>query len=121
MADSDDLALQRTFLAHERTVMAWVRTATSLISFGFGIYKFFQYLSESSGPRPDRFFGPREFALIMIALGVLALAMAAYQYKQNLKLLEQRFGAKYRSLAGSLAVLVSIMAFGLLAVVWLHK
>ena len=37
------LALDRTHLAHERTLMAWVRTATSLISFGFTIYKFFSF------------------------------------------------------------------------------
>ena len=36
------LALDRTWLAHERTMLAWVRTAASLISFGFTIYKFFQ-------------------------------------------------------------------------------
>ena len=35
------LAFERTFLAHERTQKAWVRTALSLISFGFGIAKFF--------------------------------------------------------------------------------
>ena len=28
-------------VALDRTLMAWVRTATSLISFGFTIYKFF--------------------------------------------------------------------------------
>jgi putative membrane protein len=37
------LAVDRTWLAHERTLMAWVRTATSMISFGFTIYKFFQF------------------------------------------------------------------------------
>ena len=36
------LAVDRTWLAHERTMLAWVRTAASLISFGFTIYKFFQ-------------------------------------------------------------------------------
>ena len=30
--------------------MAWVRTATSLISFGFTIFKFFQFLRED---RPE--------------------------------------------------------------------
>jgi len=29
------LALDRTRVAHERTLMAWTGTATSLISFGF--------------------------------------------------------------------------------------
>ena len=37
------LAADRTWLADERTLMAWIRTATSLISFGFTIYKFFEF------------------------------------------------------------------------------
>ena len=54
MVDSADLpaatrlAVDRTRLAYERTLMAWTRTATSLISFGFTIYKFFEYLREGS-------------------------------------------------------------------------
>jgi hypothetical protein len=34
---ASNLAVDRTRLAHERTMLAWVRTATSLITFGFGI------------------------------------------------------------------------------------
>lgn len=34
----DILALDRNKLAAERTLMAWVRTALSLITFGFTIY-----------------------------------------------------------------------------------
>jgi putative membrane protein len=37
---SDILALDRTRMAAERTLMAWVRTALSMIGFGFTIYKF---------------------------------------------------------------------------------
>ncbi len=47
LPDSTALAVERTRLAHERTLMAWVRTSVSLISFGFTIYKFFEYLRES--------------------------------------------------------------------------
>jgi putative membrane protein len=47
LPDATQLAVERTTLAHERTLMAWVRTSVSLISFGFTIYKFFQYLRES--------------------------------------------------------------------------
>ena len=41
--DATQLALDRTWLAHERTLMAWIRTSVSMISFGFTIYKFFQF------------------------------------------------------------------------------
>ncbi len=42
----DKLALRRTALAEERTLMAATRTSVSLISFGFTISKFFQQLRE---------------------------------------------------------------------------
>jgi len=38
-SESPLLAVDRTRLAHERTLMARVRTATSMISFGFSIAK----------------------------------------------------------------------------------
>ena len=46
-ATSGELAMDRTLLARERPLMAWIRTAFSMISFGFAIFKFFQYLGES--------------------------------------------------------------------------
>jgi hypothetical protein len=36
------LAFERTRGAYERTLMAWVSTGASLITFGFAAYKFFQ-------------------------------------------------------------------------------
>ena len=46
--DATKLALERTFLAYERTLMAWTRTSVSLISFGFTLFKFFQYMVEQN-------------------------------------------------------------------------
>lgn len=78
---STELALDRTYLAHDRTLMAWVRTATSLISFGFTIYKFFQYLREQEGGRTVKGpVGPREFALLMICIGLVSLLLATIQH-----------------------------------------
>ncbi|HSE46288.1 MAG TPA: DUF202 domain-containing protein [Gemmatimonadales bacterium] len=59
---STPLAVDRTRLAHERTRMAWVRRASSLISFGLTIYKFFQFeLSKEDVHRATSHFGPRRF------------------------------------------------------------
>ena len=52
--DQLTLALERTYLANERTLMAWIRTATSLITFGFTLYKFFEYLHETDPARVTR-------------------------------------------------------------------
>ena len=44
----DCLALDRSRLASERTLMAWVRTAMSMVTFGFTIYKFLRFLQDQS-------------------------------------------------------------------------
>ena len=77
LSDSTRLAVDRTRLAYERTLMAWVRTSVSLISFGFTAYKFLQYVRESSkGSHPERIFGARDFALLMIVMGLLSMVVA---------------------------------------------
>jgi len=119
MASNEELALHRTFLAHERTLMAWIRTSVSLISFGFTIYKFFQYLSEEIPFQRKTYFGPREFAESMIGLGVLSLAMAVIDYRHTRKILGLD-EVKYRSLAGKLASIVFIFGLALLVAVLLR-
>jgi putative membrane protein len=77
---STELAWARTNLAYERTLMAWVRTATSLITFGFTVFKFFQFeAGRSAAPRVQLLLGPRGFAIVMISIGLVALALAAIQ------------------------------------------
>jgi|HubBroStandDraft_6_1064221.scaffolds.fasta_scaffold06616_4 putative membrane protein len=105
---SDELALDRTRLAHERTMMAWIRTSASMISFGFGIYKFFDYFK---GDRPvtQGIVTPRRFAIFLIATGLIVLAGAAVQNWSELSRL-RRAGARVpRSLAGGIAILMSII------------
>ena len=67
--------------------MAWIRTALSMIGFGFTIYKFFQYQAEEIAAlgnirRPQ---APRNLGLSLIALGTLALAAATWQHRKFLK------------------------------------
>jgi putative membrane protein len=109
---STDLAVDRTRLAHERTLMAWVRTATSLITFGFTIYKFFQFLREK-GEVHNHLLGPREFALLMIGIGLTALFLATVQQRREMKTLRRSYPTVPYSLATVLAALISIL--GILA------
>jgi putative membrane protein len=121
MPSVTDLALRRTFLAYDRTLMAWIRTSVSLISFGFSIYKFFQYLAEAENiSRPYTFFGPRQFALSMIGIGVLALGLAAIDYNRTLKMLREESRTQYRSMTGKLAAIIVCLGLGLLIIVLLH-
>ena len=108
--DSTHLALDRTWLAHERTLMAWVRTATSMISFGFTIYKFFQFEASRGAPIAHGLVSPRDFALIMVSIGLVALVMATIAHRKEVRGLAQELDGR-RSRAQIVAALVSV--FGL--------
>jgi putative membrane protein len=116
------LAIDRTHLAHERTLMAWVRTSTSLISFGFTIYKFFQYMVERGKATEDRLIGPREYALIMIAIGLASLAMATIQHQHSVKVMRAEFGNVVpASMSLIVAGLFSVLGILALLAVLLHR
>ena len=112
---SMDLAVDRTRLAHERTLMAWVRTATSLISFGFTIYKFFEFLHEKGTGEGNRRIGPRAFATVMITIGLAALILATIQNRVELKALRKQFPHMPYSIAIWVAGMVG--ALGVLAII----
>ena len=76
----DILALDRTRMAAERTLMAWVRTALSMISFGFTIYKFLQVLQEQSTLPVVRRQTPRDVGLTLIGIGTFAVIIASVQH-----------------------------------------
>lgn len=71
----------RTRLSLERTLMSWVRTAVSLIGFGFTIVQFFERLGGMEGIEPAmRPQAPRYLGLALIAAGVLSLLISVWQY-----------------------------------------
>lgn len=69
---STKLALERTLLSYERTMLSWIRTATSLITFGFAIYSFHR-IATGGVEQNGRFFGPHEFGLLMVSIGLVSL------------------------------------------------
>ena len=118
------LAVDRTRLAYERTLMAWVRTAASLISFGFTIHKFFQYqLEKGQQTLDDRLIGPREFALIMISIGILSLVVSTLQHRHSLAALRATYGGDVVpfSTATLVAGLFSFLGVLALLAVALHQ
>lgn len=109
-AERNQFAMERTRLAMERTLMAWIRTAVSLISFGFTIYKFFQLLEETRQPPVTGYrLGPQHFGGLMIVIGLLALSLAWFQHRQQMKALRSQFGPLPYSLAGVVAVFVATL------------
>jgi len=102
------LAFERTSMAYDRTLLAWIRTATSLITFGFAFYKFF-HLELHRKLEQGQLVGPREFAVLMISIGLFALAASAIQYRLDRKRLRAQYADIPGSLAGWVAALISIL------------
>jgi putative membrane protein len=123
LSDATAMAVERTRLAHERTLMAWIRTSVSLISFGFTIYKFFQYLHHDAarGIPPEAALNPRRFGMAMICIGLFMLVVATIQHRRNLKHLDIRYGGAPRSLATVVAALVGGIGIVALLIVFLRQ
>jgi putative membrane protein len=96
---SNHFAWLRTRLAIERTFLAWIRTAASLIGFGFTIVQFFQRL-QGMGTINGRTMSqemPRNLGLALIAAGVGSLIISAMQYRGMLRYL---WSASFAQIAG---------------------
>jgi putative membrane protein len=82
------LALQRSFLATERTLMAWIRTSISMIGFGFTLAKLFQSLAWSNvlirGPAGN-VWTAEGAGLLLISLGTFALVVAIFDHDREMK------------------------------------
>src|SRR5271168_3547414 len=91
------LAVERTRVAYERTMLSWIRTGTSLITFGFSVYKFFQIERKPSAQ--DYMLGSQQFGLILVGIGVAALALGTLDYLQNMRKLGPDYTGKPALLA----------------------
>lgn len=81
-----ELAKERNRAAAERTLMAWIRTCLSLISFGFGIERLISILEKT---RIDSEIDPihlsRILGLAFICIGTGAMMLAAIDHQRELK------------------------------------
>ena len=114
LALTSKAALMRTWLAFERTLMAWVRTAVSLITFGFTLFKAFQWAEEHSALREHSILTPRSLALAMVGLGVVALVLATTQNFWQVRKLKQLRG-ELPALSIGVLVAVVFIVVGVLA------
>lgn len=114
---SERMAIQRTLLAYDRTLLAWVRTAVALISFGFTLFKFFQYLGDHGMvPQIRRAIGPAEFSVALIFIGNLALLLATIHYLKARRKMKQLYGEEWTRLTAVLAVIAALFGIGILGV-----
>ena len=80
--------MDRSYLAADRTLMAWIRTALSMISFGFTIGKLGQVIE--SVELKGVLFGHvalmsvQSIAFFLTILGTLSLLVAAFQHRTRM-------------------------------------
>lgn len=109
-----NLPYESSRLSADRTLMSWIRTSLSMISFGFTIFKFFQYLKQSATSYHLPAQRARNFGTALVSLGTILLIFAIVEYILFIRRLDRDSGKKFRiSTASVAATLISLI--GLLA------
>ncbi|MFM9100754.1 MAG: YidH family protein [Cyanobium sp.] len=120
---TNELARQRNRDAAERTLMAWIRTCLSLISFGFGLDKIVAAIDRATGdpgPRP----GVIVVALSFVFTGILAMTAAIVQHNRELRRLSRENYVyvetpRIAAATATLIALIGLLAMGILLSNWL--
>lgn len=106
--ERNELARERNRAAADRTLLAWIRTALSLIGFGFGIDRIVNVVNANAHVSMGL---TVIVGLSFMALGVYSVVGATSEYRRELTLLAQ---ARYsyqerRPLALSVAVVLALI------------
>jgi putative membrane protein len=122
---ANELAKERNRAAYDRTLMAWIRTAISLIGFGFAIAKSYEYIHmdemEKTGRFIDQIHAPLWFGMSFIVLGMLCILGGVIQYAEVVKRIQsaQFTYGEPRPLAKIVALILLII--GIFALITLFQ
>ncbi|MFZ0134223.1 MAG: DUF202 domain-containing protein [Desulfobacterales bacterium] len=122
---ANELAKERNREAADRTLMAWIRTAISLIGFGFAIAQSYQFIEsdyvEKTGRVLDTLHTPFIFGISFMVLGILGIMAGVIQYNRILDRIQSDRFIYIRpwALPKIMAILLVIIGvFGLLAIIF---
>ena len=119
---ANELAKERNRAAAERTLMAWIRTALSLIGFGFGIGKLSAF-TDAAGlhMKADPAHSTLVFGVSFILVGIFGLLSAIVQHTRIMARLNRpdfTYEAMRPITMTAAVLLMLIGVFGLLAILW---
>lgn len=89
--DRANLAMFHTSLALDRTTLAWIRTALTFASFGFGAVAFFRNLEqETHSEQAKRLHQDAiHMGVVLIVMGVVATILTAFSQRMALRRLRR--------------------------------
>ncbi|MGK7944778.1 MAG: YidH family protein [Microcystaceae cyanobacterium] len=108
-----ELARERNRAAAERTLMAWIRTCLALISFGFGLDRIVAAIAKNNQETLDPIHLSRLLGLSFIALGTIAMLLAAIEHRYILKRIIRDDYLYQTRISLSFAVSLALVIIGL--------
>lgn len=112
-----DLGTMRTIMAADRTLMAWVRTSLSMLSFGFTIYKFLETAAQHDAlAHPN---SPQHVGLFLAGVGTASMVLGVTSYWTTLK--DLRRTEEFRLGRPTLLISVVMMLAGVALFVGIAK
>jgi putative membrane protein len=107
-----ELAKERTHAAYDRTLMAWIRTALTLIGFGIGIFEFAQKTGGATIFKSSKLIG-----LLFVLLGIISVLLAIRENKlDHYKLLNPHLKYDRKSSLG-ISIGYALLLIGLFAII----